>query len=69
VIYEWQPPASLSNAGISNPVALYTMPDEGIHYTVFVYNEAGCVDTASLTVKVYATSPTVFVPTGFTPNG
>ncbi|MGN6352511.1 MAG: gliding motility-associated C-terminal domain-containing protein [Parafilimonas sp.] len=69
VRYEWQPPASLSNVGISNPVALYTMPDEGIHYTVFVYNEAGCVDTASLTVKVYATSPTVFVPTGFTPNG
>lgn len=69
VRYEWQPPASLSNAGISNPVALYTMPDEGIRYTVFVYNEAGCVDTASLTVKVFATSPTVFVPTGFTPNG
>ncbi len=46
VRYEWQPATGLSDNNIANPVATYTTPSEGISYTVLVYNEAGCVDTA-----------------------
>lgn len=67
--YKWSPGTGLSATDIANPVAVYAAPSEGIRYTVLVYNEAGCVDSASLTVKVFNTLPTVFVPTAFTPNG
>ncbi len=66
--YSWQPFTGLSNPGIGNPVALYSEASEGMRYIVFVYNQAGCVDTASINIKVYATNPSVFVPTAFTPN-
>jgi gliding motility-associated-like protein len=66
--YEWFPPTGLSDANIAKPVAMYSTATEGIRYKVYVYNEAGCVDTASITVKVFGTLPTVFVPTAFTPN-
>lgn len=68
VQYVWSPPAGLSSATIYNPVGLYTAPNAGISYKVLVYNEAGCVDSAYITVKVYKTLPSVFVPNAFTPN-
>jgi gliding motility-associated-like protein len=69
IAYLWSPATGLSATNIANPTALYTAPSEGILYTVLAYNEAGCVDSASLTVKVFSTMPEVFVPTAFTPNG
>jgi gliding motility-associated-like protein len=33
-----------------------------------VYNEANCVDSAYIKVKVFQTLPSVFVPNAFTPN-
>ena len=39
----------------------------GIRYWCF--NDAGCVDSAHVSVKVFKTNPYVFVPTAFTPNG
>jgi gliding motility-associated-like protein len=60
----------LSATDIANPIAVYD--DEslgGIRYKVLVNNEAGCVDSAFVTVKVFKTLPSVFVPTAFTPNG
>ncbi|MFT3826323.1 MAG: gliding motility-associated C-terminal domain-containing protein [Chitinophagaceae bacterium] len=68
VTYIWQPPIGLSRTNIANPVGLYTAPSEGIVYKVLVYNEAGCVDSASVRVKVFNTLPMVFVPNAFTPN-
>ena len=35
---------------------------------MYISNEAECVDSAFITVKVFSTRPTVFVPTAFTPN-
>lgn len=68
VKYTWSPLTGLSASGIPNPVGIYTQPSEGIKYKVLVYNEAGCVDSTYINVKVFSTGPTIFVPTAFTPN-
>jgi len=66
--YKWIPATNLSNPAIADPTAMYSTPSTGINYKVMVYNEAGCVDSAYIKVKVFQTLPTVFVPNGFTPN-
>jgi gliding motility-associated-like protein len=67
--YKWMPATALSNDAIANPTAVFTTPSTGILYKVMVYNEAGCVDSAFIKVKVFQTLPSVFVPNAFTPNG
>jgi gliding motility-associated-like protein len=69
VRYQWIPATNLSNATIPNPVATYTGSFDSIRYQLLVYNEADCVDSAYITVKVFRTNPQVFVPSAFTPNG
>ena len=51
----------LSSTTIANPIGLYTVPSEGIVYKVLVYNGAGCVDSAAVKVKVFATLSMVFI--------
>lgn len=69
-IYTWSPSTGLSATNVANPVAIYDNESSGgIRYKVLVSNEAGCVDSAFITVKVFKTIPSVFVPTAFTPNG
>jgi gliding motility-associated-like protein len=67
-IYEWSPPTGLSATNIHNPIGLYSEPSEGLKYLLKVSDESGCTEYASVTVKVFATGPTVFVPTAFTPD-
>ena len=67
--YLWTPSTGLSDATIAGPVALYHSPSQGIRYTVYVFNEAACRDSAYVNVKVYNTAPVVFVPSAFTPDG
>jgi len=66
--YVWTPPFNLSSPTIANPIAVFSDGTEGERYTVFVYNEAGCLDTASINIKVFNSLPNIFVPTAFTPN-
>lgn len=66
--YVWSPTIGLSSPNIANPIARFNEPTEGMRYAVSVYNQAGCVDTASFFLKVYSTLPSVFVPSAFTPN-
>lgn len=68
VRYEWSPGDALSATNIPNPVGRYSSEIESIHYTVLVYNQQNCVDSAGITVRVFKTDPQIFVPTGFTPN-
>jgi gliding motility-associated-like protein len=68
VRYQWSPPASLSAVNIPDPVAIFAEGSVNLHYRVQVFNEAGCSDTAGLNIRVFATLPTVFVPSAFTPN-
>lgn len=67
--YQWIPSTGLNNSSIKNPIGVYGAEIDSVRYTVFVFNTAGCVDSAFVTVKVFKTDPYVFVPTGFTPNG
>ncbi len=67
--YTWSPATGLSSPFIANPVAIFQSFPGLLRYKVLVENEAGCADSAFLSVKVYNTLPQVFVPTAFTPNG
>ena len=53
---------------IGNPIAIFNEASDGLRYKVEVHNSIGCVDSSFIVVKVFATLPTVFVPTAFTPN-
>ncbi len=69
VSYVWSPVTGLNNPNIKNPIGTYSTEIDSITYTVQVFNEIGCSDSASVRVVVFKTNPYVFVPTGFTPNG
>jgi gliding motility-associated-like protein len=63
--YQWSPATGLSNPGIADPIATLT---EDTRYTVTAASSAGCLSSASLTIKVYK-GPAIYVPGAFTPNG
>jgi len=69
VSYTWTPSTGLSNPLIFNPIGSYDGGFDSIRYAVKVANILGCADTAYITVRVFKTSPQIFVPTAFTPNG
>lgn len=66
VNYSWQPATSLSNAGISAPVAT---PVSTTTYTVTGTDSNGCNNNDTVTVNVGLFNQGSFLmPTGFTPN-
>jgi gliding motility-associated-like protein len=69
VNYQWAPATGLNNPNIQGPIAMLDGNPEYVTYLVTVTDQAGCFDTASITIRVYKTGPEIFVPTGFTPNG
>jgi gliding motility-associated-like protein len=66
--YLWSPPDNLSSTVIADPVASFTDETPAFRYKVVATSAAGCKDSAVITIKVFKTGPSVFVPTGFTPN-
>lgn len=66
--YSWSPATGLSNTSIPDPVGLYDGSFTSIQYKVVVGNQGGCSDSAYVTVQIFKTIPSVFMPTGFTPN-
>jgi gliding motility-associated-like protein len=68
VNYLWSPSLGLSSSNIPNPIAVYNEANNGVRYKVVISNEAMCVDSAYITVKVFASGPAIYVPTAFTPN-
>lgn len=68
VKHEWTPSTALSANNIRNPVAIYNSPYNNLRYKVRISNEAGCIDSAYVNVRVIAASPRILVPTAFTPN-
>lgn len=63
--YEWTPSTWLSNTNTANPVAL---PEDNITYYLKVTSEAGCTNADSIRIKLYKVPPSLYVPTGFSPN-
>jgi gliding motility-associated-like protein len=68
VQYQWQPAVHLSSSNVSNPIGVFTDESDRIRYSVFVFDEKGCFDSASILINIYKTLPSVFVPNAFTPN-
>ncbi|HET7898518.1 MAG TPA: gliding motility-associated C-terminal domain-containing protein, partial [Flavisolibacter sp.] len=66
--YSWSPPTGLSSTSIANPVGNYDGSVDSVRYIVTVQDAIGCSDETTVLVKIYNTSPHVFVPTAFTPN-
>lgn len=67
--YFWSPSLGLNNVNTPTPIVKLTAELDSIRYNVYVTDKNGCLDSASLLVKVFRTNPRIFVPTGFTPNG
>lgn len=67
--YLWLPATGLNRPDTADPIGFYDVNPEYIHYLVRVYDSLNCVDSARLTVRVFRTAPSIFVPTAFTPNG
>jgi gliding motility-associated-like protein len=62
--WNWLPSGDLSCLDCENPIA---KPQQNTIYNVSVNATNGCVDTASVVIKVPISE--IFVPTAFTPNG
>ncbi|MBL7750320.1 MAG: gliding motility-associated C-terminal domain-containing protein [Chitinophagaceae bacterium] len=67
--YFWYPPTGLNNVAIADPIAQHDGSIDSIRYWVRVIDEAGCLDSATLLVKIFKVNPQIFVPSAFTPNG
>jgi hypothetical protein len=65
-LFEWTPPLGLSNRNISNPLALL---DQDIVYTLKAYTAEGCFSLDTMKVTVFKTSPDIFMPNAFAPEG
>lgn len=68
VTYAWSPATGLNNPFIPNPIGTYTAATDSVRYKMVTRDAAGCADSAFVTVRVFKTNPTVFVPSAFTPN-
>jgi len=66
--YAWSPAIGLSGTAIPNPIGVYDASLESIQYKLVVSDMAGCADSSFITVRIFQTKPTIFVPTAFTPN-
>jgi hypothetical protein len=67
VSYQWTPSTGLSSTTIPNPVGNYTGEFDSIRYKLYVRNEANCLDSATVLVKIFKTEAYVFIPSAFTP--
>lgn len=66
--YLWSPASNLNATTIPNPIGLFTGEAGRYPFRIIGFNQQGCKDSTNLLVTVYGTMPTIFVPTGFTPN-
>ncbi len=63
--FSWSPSLWLTDPSIPDPIA---QPAQDIRYLLTVSSPQGCMDTASIQVRVFQ-GPRFYVPTAFTPNG
>ncbi len=64
----WSPSMNLNDPNISNPIAMFGSTVDSVRYYVKATDTMGCYGEASVLVKVFKTSPNIFVPNAFTPG-
>lgn len=69
VSYTWSPATGLNNPNIFNPIGVYGVNTDSVRYKLIVRDAFGCSDSSYMTVRVFRTPASIFVPTAFTPNG
>ncbi|MEP7279827.1 MAG: PKD domain-containing protein [Bacteroidota bacterium] len=66
-LYLWSPPDHLDQTGIANPVAIFN--NSGIYsYTLKAYTPENCFAMDTIKIKVFQTTPDIYVPNAFTPG-
>jgi gliding motility-associated-like protein len=67
--WSWAPPIGLNSASIPNPIGVYnTESPAAITYVVTAETPIGCTGSDTVTVKIFKTEASIFMPSGFTPN-
>ena len=67
--WTWAPPTGLNFPNSANPVGMYNeSTPAAITYVVTAETAAGCYGTDTVTVKIFKTEASIFMPSGFTPN-
>ncbi|MFL5741148.1 MAG: choice-of-anchor L domain-containing protein, partial [Flavisolibacter sp.] len=64
-IFLWSPSTGLNRTDIINPVAIL---DRDMSYSLKLTTSEGCEGKSEIHIRVFS-SPDIFVPSGFTPNG
>ena len=67
-IFTWNPATDLNSANIPNPVGTYGSNIDTITYIVKATDAYGCFGQNKISVRVFKTSPDIFVPNAFTPG-
>jgi gliding motility-associated-like protein len=67
--YLWTPTTGFLSGSDGSPVTIIPDGIDSIRYKVYGFNEIDCVDSTTILVRVFKTSPSIFIPSGFTPNG
>lgn len=68
--FTWLPASYLSEPRVYNPVANFSKTDLSIYtYQVTANTPEGCMGEDSITVYIYKSLPSIFIPSAFTPNG
>jgi gliding motility-associated-like protein len=72
-VFSWSPATGLNSTSILQPTAILTNAllngAFSITYTLTASTVQGCTASANVTVKIFKTLPSIFVPSAFTPNG
>jgi hypothetical protein len=63
--YEWTPSMYLNRSDVANPVVLL---NDNYSYQLRAYTAEGCFDLDTINIKVFKTSPDIFVPNAFHPG-